>query len=165
MKPQEAIDRLLILCPCDVLHTHPEGRQSRSSYWSKGTYRGGHREQDFIYMNEPGRSWHYVHVLAHEVGHALDAHGLHPAQDRLGMVSGYLSRYRIEMAAVFCEVLACEALGMTRMKLVQRRIEISKNYVRRYKRSPNMPLLDDLITDENRDRVRRMLLFPLPPSI
>ena len=81
------------------------------------------------------------------------------------MVSGYLSRYRIELAAVFFEVLACEALGMTRMKLVQRRIEISKNYVSRYKRSPNMPLLDDLITDENRDRVRRMLLFPLPPSI
>ena len=88
LAPAEVIDKLVSIAPCPIIHSvlelppddYAHGRPSRSRYFARRAGRWG-REQDFILVNEGNaRHWRYVNTLAHELGHALDHHGTHPAQ-------------------------------------------------------------------------------------
>ena len=162
MKPAECIERLLIVAPCPVRHELPHGwRPMRSCYYPNG--QAPFQDGDLIYMNEPAaRAWKYVQVLCHEVGHALDYHNVHPCQEMMGRASLHQSRYRDELAAVSFEVIAARAFGMERMVLVRRRLRGSRNYLFKYIRPRGCPVLADIVTDEVRERTKRMLLFDLP---
>ena len=140
---------LLKIAPCPVIHSPEETpigeplreSPSRSAYFPVSMYKGYIREQDFIYINEgETRSWLYVNVLAHELGHALDYHGIHPAQHALPTSRSQNRRYRAELAGVSFEILACKELGM-KGKRVKRWIQDSKDYLNEYKRGkcPKLP--------------------------
>lgn len=143
MKPQTIIDALRAIAPCPIVHSTRElpehdpsyGRARRSSYFPVRSGKFA-REQDYIVMNEgEARSWLYVNVLAHEVGHALDAHGLHPAQDALPRSRS--GRYRAELAAVAYEIAVCRQIGLSRKKRGKRWLAESRDYLHRYKQGNN----------------------------
>ena len=139
LKPEQAIDTIMKLVPCPVVHELPAGeRPSRSCYAPK---RHG-RAQDFIYMNTgSARSWNYVQTLAHEIGHALDFNGKHPLQS---VLRGARSRYRAELAAVCFEFMICRAMGIDKMKSVAKRLQRSRTYLERYTRNGHQSL-DELL--------------------
>ena len=169
MKPAEAIERLLILSPYPVYHEIPswelDKRQRRSScfcYWGVDSP----RSIDFIYMNKgPARSWMYVQTLAHEVGHALDFANVHPAQDCIGKAHTHQGHFRTELAAVSFEIMACKAMGMTRLNLVQHRLVRSRDYCNKYTRPVGCPTLVDVCTDAAQQHTNDMLLWPLPDHL
>ena len=144
-RPAEVIEALTELAPCPIIHSVNElpkvnpwyGKPSRSRYYparkdEEGIYR------DFILINEgPARHWLYVDVLAHEVGHALDRHGLHPAQHLLHSPRG---RYRNELAAVSFEIAVCCQGGLNRLKQGNRWLVLSTVYLEQYARGPHPTL-------------------------
>ena len=136
--PAEAIEYLYSISPCPVIHGMHElpetdwmhGKRKRSCYLPQRKGRWT-REQDYIVMNVgEARHWKYVSVLAHEIGHALDHHGLHPAQKFLR--GSRSSRYRVELAAVAFELAFLKAIGRSRKKFSQRRVKSSTSYLNRY---------------------------------
>lgn len=161
MKPLEAIAQLSALAPCQIfvnnLPASEHKRTSRSAYFPKRRGRWG-RERDFIFINDGRRHWSFVGKLAHELGHALDGHGRLPYQNELG---GRRSRYRDELAAVSFEIMACEAMGMVRMVSVERRLDLSVDYLYGYKMGGN-PHLAELVNDGNRRKVCDLLGRRMP---
>ena len=142
LEPKQVIENLRKLSPCPIVHERPADiRPQRSCYAPKRRGKWA-CEQDFIYMNcGESRSWKYVQVLAHEIGHALDFNGLHPLQ---GALRGPRTQYRNELAAVCFEFMILRALGIDTMKSVAKRIEWSRQYVNRYARGGNQTL-DELL--------------------
>lgn len=134
--PQQVIDALIELAPCPIVHELPPGfGNHRSSYWRKGKWQDG----EFIYINEgKARHWNYATVLAHEVAHALDAHGLHPAQ--AAMKKSPQCRYRTELAAVAYEIAFLRQVGLNRKKSGKRWAKISTEYLNRYKQGKHPSL-------------------------
>ena len=150
MRPDEAIRRLTAISPCPIIHSTDElplvdpmyGRRCRSCYFRKRGGRYG-RAQDYILVNRgEARAWRYVTTLAHEVGHALDYHGRHPAQAALP--PSHSSRYRAELAAVAFAVVAMRQLGLSDMKSGRRWTAESVEYLQGYTRGAN-PSLESVL--------------------
>ena len=78
-----------------------------------------------------------MNTLAHEVGHALDHHGLHPAQHLLHGPGG---RYRNELAAVSFELAACMQVGLNLGEPGNRWLLASTGYLKLYERGPHPTL-------------------------
>ena len=144
---KQAIDALLGVAPCPVIHSYSElapelrpRKPSRSRYFAKRRGKWA-REQDFIYINEgDARARKYAQVLAHELGHALDSHRLHPAKHIL-RGSG---RYRQELAAVAFEVAFMQFLGWHTSSRAEASMKNSMRYLNRYAPPYGAPSFDSV---------------------
>ena len=133
--PETAADYWQILteiCPFEIVRELPHGfRPSRSRFYPG--WRGEYAPFAYIHPRL-GNHWASVRTLAHEVGHALDHAGQHPAQSLLGKSRRSDGRYRVELAATtFCASFL-RATGLTRQKGSRRYITQDRAYVERYKR-------------------------------
>ncbi len=135
---QEATAALMAICPCPVevkIPDHEPHPQDRSSCYSPKAKGRWWRAQDWIYLNEGGtphrpvKSWTVLYILAHEIGHALDHHKIHPAQPYL---KGRRCRYRNELAAVSFAHATMRHMRKQHLKTVQRWMVRDFNYVHRY---------------------------------
>ena len=174
LRPAEVIEALTELAPCPIIHSVYElpevnpwyGKRSRSRYYQarrdeQGVYR------DFILINEgPARHWLYVDALEHEVGHALDRHGLHPAQH---LLHGPRTRYRSELAAVSFEIAVSFQVGLGLQKRGNHWLFLSKAYLEQYERGPHpelttimkaMPDAPLAFEDERTEKRRRGAVLP-----
>lgn len=150
--PLWAIDRLRSMSPCPIIHSVYElpendprhGRPSRSRYFNRRSGRWA-RKQDYILVKiQPRTNWKYMNILAHELGHALDYHNVHPAQHMLrGSRSG---RYRQELAAVSFQYAIVYETGLHKMKSGKRWLEIARRYLYKYERG-NHPTLVDVLSE------------------
>ena len=127
------------ICPVEIMRELPAGyRRSRSRFFVNGPMRRGEAAFIFVHPNE-GDHWNSVRTLAHEVGHALDHYGQHPAQDLLGRATKSQGRFRQELAATtFCAAFL-RATGLTRQKGSRRYVEADREYLERYKRPAGVP--------------------------
>ena len=142
---QEAANALLDIAPCPVEVIIPDYephrcKSSRSAYFKRGKGRWA-RTRDWIYLKEGGtvgtpvKGWVGLYVLAHEIGHALDYHKVHPAQFYL---KGPRCRYRNELAAASFAQGAMYYMGKNNLKTVRRWITLDTSYVNSYVKSNNM---------------------------
>lgn len=122
------------ICPVEIRRELPSDyRPSRSGFFLNKPIARGETPFVFVHHNE-GEHWNSIRTLAHEVGHALDYYGQHPAQDLLGRATKSQGRFRQELAATtFCAAFL-RATGLTRQKGTRRYIEKDRAYVERYKR-------------------------------
>ena len=125
LNEDQAIKMMTDICPCLIAYEWdqvPEGSAYRQPVMEKirsklcsfysGTYNPrleknevNRRDIDFILIAEglEDYPWAIAAHVAHEVGHALDNHGLHPAKTIMGG-GRQTSRYRAELAAVSFEM-------------------------------------------------------------
>ena len=137
--PPQAMQLLTEICPCPIRREVPAGyRPSRSAHFGDAR----NLETNFVYLNpNEGQHWNAVRVLAHEVGHALDYAGQHPAREVIGPATKSQSRYRQELAAVAYSHAFTRALGMGRQKRTRAYLDAERRYLERYKRAryPKLP--------------------------
>ena len=145
--PADAIEALLAVAPCPVIHSvwelpedHPGyGRASRSCYWPVSKRNG---DRDYIMLNEgTARAWNYALTLAHEVGHALDHHKLHPAQH---LLKGKHTRYRVELASTSFCIRVAQQCGRHNTAFGRRNTDGERKYLGKYTQGTN-PDLDTVL--------------------
>ena len=149
--PEQAIESLMDISPCPVVHSTVElpisdplyARHKRSCYARRLTGKWN-RPQDYIIMNTgESRHWKYVTILAHEIGHALDYNGIHPVQH---LLKSPRCRYRNELAAVSFQISFNQAIGLSRMKRGKAWNKRAVRYLNRYK-TGNHPNLATIINE------------------
>lgn len=149
----DAIERMWDISPCPIIHSVDElpkddpsyGRPSRSRYFHKYDSKWGGREQDYILVNAgDALAWKYALSLAHELGHAFDYHGIHPAQEVL--TGPRSSRYRQEVAAVAFAHRFISEMGLSRKKQGKRQAALESRYLHGYKPQGKVPSLNKVLT-------------------
>ena len=160
--PGQAISLLAKLAPCPIIHSTEELpqydieygiRHGSSCYYPRFEDKYYWRSQDYIYINHKrrSRSWRYVFELTHEVGHALDYNGLHPAQELLGLPmlirrdKDYSGLYRNELAAAAFEILFGRCMGRLSSKKWHEWSSNSCQWLYWYGRPSGMPDLEDVL--------------------
>ena len=149
--PDRMLKDLVRICPLPVFRKPPLGYPTTRSCMHHGKRFYWQTPSPFVYLSgKEGNSWNAVRVLAHEVGHALDYAGLHPARELIGWGRVGQSPYRVELAAAaYCHAF-CLEMGLLRLKRTHAFLDLDAAYLGGFERGEH-PRLEEVIQETLRN--------------